>query len=344
MTRWACLSDSAKTEIALDCQDNPEILAEKAHALGCSPKTLKRRIQEHTQNVKTPAVTKPKSKLVDDRLENSEWGAALTRFQKDRWVKVMHLCDIHTPFQHDPALNVAYKLLDYLQPHICVVGSDFADFPGLSSFRKDPDITSPSENVLDVFEEHWRAHMYELRERSPDTVYVFILGNHERRLYDYVNDNAPQVRKEITEKFQHIIVSAGALWIGEVDSVRIGPLLVHHGNRSGINAAQRMLDDIAHQCSIMTGHTHQISTVHRRGEDFPVVGATSGCLTHYPHYFKRSRMHRPWMLGTAVAEVDLMGRAVNIDNIEFQLEPNCVWVRYQDELFVSDPIKSRKKR
>ena len=105
-----------------------------------------------------------------------------------------------------------------------------------------------------------------------------------------------------------------------------------------------MLDDIAYQCSIMTGHTHQITKVHRRGEDFPVVGVTSGCLTNYPHYHKRSRMFRPWMLGTAIAEVDLQGRAVNIDNLEFQLETSQTWVRYHDKLFASDPKKKGKKK
>ena len=156
-----------------------------------------------------------------------------------RFVTVMHLCDIHFPFHHQPALEVVYQLIEHVQPDIIVVGSDAADFALISSFDRDADLGEMTSDVLDEFQGHWAPFIYELRQRAPYALLVYIWGNHERRIKKYLNRMAPKFRKRIMRGYIDIIRAGGAvLYLGYTDAVRIGPLLVHRGYRTGIYAAK----------------------------------------------------------------------------------------------------------
>ena len=164
---------------------------------------------------------------------------------------------------------------------------------------------------------------------------MFVIGNHEKRIFDYINRQAPQVRKTVWRRFVEIVRCGGrVLWLGEVDAVRFGPLRVMHGNRHNQHVAQSLLQDAAYQTSVMAGHVHRLTFANKRGDDFPVSAVTSGCLCHYPAaYMKRKTPTQRWMLGTAIAEVNLRGRDVHIDNLEFQLDATAVWARYERRTF-----------
>src|SRR5690606_27235332 len=100
-----------------------------------------------------------------------------------------HCCDVHFPFQHDAT-----------QPDVIVVGSDTIDFAALSSFEPDPDLESADE--LELFAYYWDLHIIEIRDRCPDAVLVYILGNHERRIYAYADRQAPAVRNTLFKRFR----------------------------------------------------------------------------------------------------------------------------------------------
>jgi hypothetical protein len=123
-------------------------------------------------------------------------------------------------------------------------------------------------------------------------------GNHERRILRYLNDQAPKFRKRLLRDFIEIIRCGGAVaYIGNTDYVRVGPLVVHHGNRVGFNAAKNTLLDAGGQVSLMGGHVHYPSEYEIRGEDHTVKSIVSGCLCGYPHYMEGERMTKPWALG-----------------------------------------------
>jgi hypothetical protein len=48
---------------------------------------------------------------------------------------------------------------------------------------------------------------------------------------------------------------------------------------------------------------------------------------------KRKTPTTKWMLGTAIAEVNLRGRDVHLDNLEYQLDDQAVWARYERQTF-----------
>lgn len=268
----------------------------------------------------------------------TDQGAFLERLHAARaaggYATVMHLSDVHAPYQHAPALDVTYQLIDHVQPQFIVMGSDFWDFAALSKFEQDAD-EADGEDVLDALESDWNTHVAAVRRAAPFATRVFILGNHEKRLWDGMLRLAPQVRKTVWRRFVEIVRCGGSvLWIGEVDSARFGPLKVMHGNRVTINAARAMLLDTGGQLNIMAGHVHRLTNWTQRGEEYPVQAVTSGCLCKYPSvYHKRKTPTSRWMLGTALAEVNLRGRDVHIDNLEFQLDDQACYVRYERKTF-----------
>lgn len=299
-----------------------------------------RRKQPALAKTTPSALHAPTLPLTDIRYldPDTDQGAFLERLHAARadggYASIMHLCDIHVPYQHAPALDVAYQLLQHVQPQFTVVGSDYFDFSSLSSFPQDAD-DAERDDALDAVEAPWNAHIAAIRRAAPRSTLVFVIGNHEKRIFDYINRQAPQVRKTVWRRFVEIVRCGGrVLWLGEVDAVRFGPLRVMHGNRHNQHVAQSLLQDAAYQTSVMAGHVHRLTFANKRGDDFPVSAVTSGCLCHYPAaYMKRKTPTQRWMLGTAIAEVNLRGRDVHIDNLEFQLDATAVWARYERRTF-----------
>jgi hypothetical protein len=250
------------------------------------------------------------------------------------YATVAHVCDIHAPYQHAPALDVTYQLLKYVWPRFIVVGSDFFDFSSLSAFPQDAD-DAERDDALDALETPWNAHISALTKASPASTLVFVLGNHEKRIFDFINRQAPQVRHTVWRRFVQIVRCGGrVLWLGETDTVRFGPLRVMHGNRHNVHVAQSLLQDTAYQLNVMAGHVHRLTFANKRGDDFPVSAITSGCLCHWPSaYMKRKTPTQKWMLGTALAEVNLRGRDVHLDNLEYQMDSSAVWARFERRTF-----------
>jgi hypothetical protein len=250
------------------------------------------------------------------------------------YASVMHICDMHFPYQHAPALDVTYQLIKHVWPKFIVVGSDAFDFAMLSSFPQDAD-EHEAGDALDLLQVPWSAHIDALRRASPASTLVFILGNHELRLWRFLNERAPELRRTVIRRFVEIVRAGGrVLFIGEVDAVRFGPLRVMHGNRHNLHTAESLLQDARYQLNVIAGHVHRLTYANKRGEDFAVSAITSGCLCNYPAaYMKRKTPTQRWMLGTALAEVNLRGRDVAINNLEYQLDSAAVWARFERRTF-----------
>ncbi len=183
----------------------------------------------------------------------------------------MHLHDIHAPFQNDQALEVVFQLVKHAQPKVIVLGSDCGDFPLLSSFAHDPDIDEATSDELDTFELFWLDFIRKLRRLVPKAIFVFIYGNHEIRLFRYLMENGTKVRRSVLRRFIEIVRCGGdVLYLGDkVDWVRMGPLLIMHGNRTGTNPAKAIFDDVSANVTIQFGHNHRLSKHEVNGDDGP---------------------------------------------------------------------------
>lgn len=267
------------------------------------------------------------------------WVRRLQRLQAEKkQITVMHLHDIHFPFHNSQALDVAYQLVKHTQPDIIVVGSDSSDFALLSSFAPDPDYSEETPDELEKFEMHWREHIRTLRRLAPNAILVFIYGNHEVRIFKYLAKNAAKLRRTVTKAFVDIVRCEGnVLYLGhEVDWVRIGPLLVMHGNRFGINPAKGIFNDLGGQVWVQFGHNHRLSEHKINGEDRKCGAIGSGCLQNPPHYVSGHGRGKE-QLGTSVSYVDFETQNVQIDNLWFNEEwDGRVWVNYERKNFTSE--------
>ena len=272
----------------------------------------------------------------DPELDEAMWVDHLERMQADEGIiNVMHLCDWHEPYANPLAKDLSYQLLEHVAPDIAVIGSDFADFALLSSHGVNPDLGDYDE--LDIFEKTWASHVAEVKRRSPNTLRVFIMGNHERRILKLLVEKAPAFRKRVVRDFINIIrQNEDVIFLGLRDDVRLGPLVVLHGNTTTQNPAKAMVDDVGGQVSMMAGHVHRLSHHTKQGEDFTVVGVTSGCVQTIPeHWRKDRRTRRKAHYGTAIAQVNLRGREVWIDNLKFEGTSGYLSTRYERNIWTS---------
>lgn len=264
----------------------------------------------------SPATYTPIDTAIDD---TRRWNQTLQNLtNKHRFIQVSHFADVHFPFQDDNALELAYKLVEHIQPHIIVVGSDTFDFHLLSSFGIDPDYDDNEDELVRI-EELWNPHINQLNKIAPNSEIVWIFGNHEARLLRYVLKNAPNLRKTVMSKFQDIIRNNGRVqYLGEIDRVMIGDVLVQHGTRVGKYAARALLDDIGYQTHTMGAHTHHLTYFEKPGILKTTKAITSGCLCQKnPHYVRVTELRNRWQLGTSFADIDTTGESTDFINLEF---------------------------
>ena len=198
---------------------NGQSYAAIAAALGLSVTGVRGRISRQrrksaslsapTPTFHMPAIlsTKPAPALTDlTHIDPAtDQGVFLERLHAARsdggYCTVAHLSDIHAPYQHAPALDVAYQLVTHIQPTFIVMGSDFWDCGAFSKFEQDAD-EADNDDVLDALETDWNAHVAAVKKAAPNATRVFVLGNHEKRLWDGMLRLAPQVRKTVWRRFE----------------------------------------------------------------------------------------------------------------------------------------------
>jgi hypothetical protein len=166
---------------------------------------------------------------------------------------------------------------------------------------------------------------------------VFILGNHEARLWRYLHRNAPGLRHTVVNRFIDIVRCGGKVyWLGEVDKVRIGNLTVMHGNRANQHAAKSILEDAGYQVNVMFGHVHRLTSAAKIGAHYQVQAISSGCLRQTPAHYNRfvSPTHVEQQ-GTCIADVALLGHEVQFNNLLYNKQPDYTDVRFERDIIAS---------
>jgi hypothetical protein len=252
--------------------------------------------------------------------EHERWQDTLATLKAGkRVIQVSHLSDIHFPDHNQDALNMAYRLVARRQPDIIVVGSDTADFSVISSFKPDPDNDEGIDDELDELRRYWIPHIETLKSLAPKAALVYILGNHEQRIYDHIADNAPKLRRTIERAWIEMVSCQGkVMWLGRTEEVEIGHLLVKHGDKANEHVAKSLLEAESYQVSVMAGHVHRLNTYYRMGRKYPVSGITGGCLCSLQPYYLKRQPSRRWQWGSAFATVDLSSTDVWFENVEFR--------------------------
>jgi len=194
---------------------------------------------------------------------------------------------------HDEkAIEIALAIIKDLQPNLVVCVGDNLDFPEFGKYRTTPAFQQTTQAAID------RAGLFaaQLRKSAPKAKIVWLAGNHEERLPNYILDNAfaayglhqsndikkapvltvPNLCNFDKYKIEYLYgYPAGEFWIND-------NLKVIHGTKAKTNAntAHAYLRD--EQVSVLYGHIHRIETAYKTRRtakgSTTTMAASAGCL------------------------------------------------------------------
>lgn len=196
------------------------------------------------------------------------------------------------PTHDEQALSIAIALIKEIKPSLIVMVGDNIDAPEFGKYRLSPAFQRTMQASID------RATLLcaELRAVAPEAEIVWLAGNHEERLPNYLMDNAvaafglrqgnkPQswpvlsvpflCRMDETNIDYRAGYPASNVWINQ-------RLRVIHGDKvaSGGSTAHKYLG--TEKTSVLYGHIHRREWAERTRDDWDgsrtIMAATPGCL------------------------------------------------------------------
>lgn len=229
------------------------------------------------------------------------------------------------PIHDERALAVALKIVAAERPDLVVLVGDNADFCELGRYRITPAFARTTQATIDRL----TLLCAELRAAAPDARIVWLAGNHEERLPNYVLDNAAAafgLRKGNTPESWPVLsvpylcrfddygvefvpgYPASHVWIND-------RLRVVHGDRvnSGGSTAHKYLG--GEKTSVIFGHVHRREYAARTREDRDgakeIMAASPGCLARIDGVVPSTKggtdldgrpvtRHEDWQQGLAV--------------------------------------------
>lgn len=197
-----------------------------------------------------------------------------------------------TPIHDENAIKIVLQLIEDTQPTLVVLVGDNLDFPEFGKYRTTPAFQQTTQASID------RAGLLaaQLRAAAPKARIVWLAGNHEERLPNYILDNAKAafaLRKAAAPK-SWPVMSVPSLCNFDVHNIEYVPgypagefwindnLKVIHGTKvkSGANTAHAYLRD--EKVSVIYGHIHRVETAYKTRRDSKgprtTMAASAGCL------------------------------------------------------------------
>jgi predicted phosphodiesterase len=212
------------------------------------------------------------------------------------------LADVHIPYHHEQALNVALHHGYNQGIDSVVLLGDLLDFYSASSY-----VTDPSKRNLPGELEAGRQFLQVLRDTWPDAKIIFKAGNHEERWERYLFCRAPDVIGVPDFELSTILrlEDLNIEWLDRMRHVRIDHLNLVHGHEFGqsayspVNAARGLF--LRSTAIAMCGHWHQTSMHAETTMDDEAISCWSlGTLGDlHPQY---KRYNARWNHGFAIVD------------------------------------------
>lgn len=259
----------------------------------------------------------------------------------DGWERAVILPDVQVgyyrgpgdelvPIHDEQAVDIALAIIRAARPSVVVCVGDNADFAEFGKYRLSPAFARTTQATID------RLALLAAQIRNaagPDARIVWLAGNHEERLPNYVIDNAvaafglrrggapdtwPVLSLPHLCRFDDYDVTylpgypAGSYWINE-------RLRVIHGDKvaSGGSTAHKYLG--TEKTSVIYGHIHRIEYAERTREDHDgprtIMAASPGCLARTDGAVPSTKggidldgrpltRHEDWQQGVAVIDYE----------------------------------------
>lgn len=194
---------------------------------------------------------------------------------------------------HDPAaIDLFLGITKQLNPDLVVMVGDNLDLPEMGKYRLYPAFARTTQAALDYTTEL----MFRIRDAAPEAQIVWLAGNHEERLSNYLLDNstaafglrqggAPDAWPVLSVPFLCRLDEMGVeflegypandFWINE-------RLRVIHGDRHKSNGSTAHKYLAEHKTSVIYGHVHRREWAEKTFKKWDgaktIMAASPGCL------------------------------------------------------------------
>lgn len=199
--------------------------------------------------------------------------------------KLVVLSDMQINYQDRQTVAAVHKFLADFRPDTLVLNGDIVDMTALSRFR----LTLKQRSELERQRYELRWELASLRETLPDANIVYILGNHEQRLVNYIEDNAPELEFLADDelsfyRFADLDFHHAGLWRAMPIKL-VAPygeayewhgVTITHGTKVVDNTAKASL--ITEGSSGVSGHTHRMGSYFKTDRSGAHAWFEGGCL------------------------------------------------------------------
>ena len=242
------------------------------------------------------------------------------RYKMSNDLKWMLSSDQQFPYQDDKMIALWFKVMKWFKPDVVDYLGDTDDQACYSKYTEGKSAEflnyhkSDSKDLIVPMMRHEakgaRDFYAKTREMLPDAQLFSALGNHDIRIFNYVDAKLPEYISEVTPESMWSLDSLGYEYIyyNELPKRRFGDIHVHHGLSIAAGGAVRKdMEDL--QISLIRGHSHRIAShmvtyeLRNNGEGETLRGYEIGHMCDEKSDGMKYSQHHDWQKGFAVAHI-----------------------------------------
>lgn len=215
--------------------------------------------------------------------------------------------DFHIPYQNPRYVDLWWKVMKWLKPDVVDYLGDIDD---QSCFSRYSDGTADEVlNRVATYAETVKEFYGKTRELRPDADLFVALGNHDIRVFDYIDKKAAAFKDLITPETMWGLDTHGYDYIYYSDrpKQRYGDIYVHHGESISKHSAESVRNDVMNWgVSIVRGHSHRLGAYFQTYdiEGRELRGYEIGHMTDVNSDGMAYTNNHNWQPGFAVAHIE----------------------------------------
>ena len=255
-------------------------------------------------------------------------------------LKWMLSSDQQFPYQDDKAIELWFKVMKWFKPDVVDYLGDTDDQACYSKYTEGRSAEflnlhkTDSKDLIVPTMRHEakgaRDFYIKTREMLPNAQLFSALGNHDVRIFNYVDAKLPDYISQVTPESLWSLDSLGYEYIyyNELPKHRFGDIHVHHGlSISETGAVRKDMNDL--QISLIRGHSHRMAShfqtyeLRNDGNGETIRGFEIGHMCDEKSSGMKYTQHHDWQKGFAIAHIE-NGEYPHVQIVEISPNYTCV--------------------
>lgn len=245
--------------------------------------------------------------------------------------------DLQIPYQDNRAVELWFKVMKAWKPDAIDIVGDIDDQLEYSTFsdgttdeffarvKKTPDPEQPLA-FIKANAEGAKKFYADIRSQHKKSDIHSSLGNHDIRIYKYIDRKAPELNDKITPNDLWGLDDQGITWrkYSKPPLKRFAGIHVHHGDTTTTTGLSVKNDIENYDISLVRGHDHRGGVVYK---SYPMSGRLlqgmgTGHMCDPNAYGLQYTINPSWELGFGIAHV--YGDDVQLNFIRISKDYDCV--------------------